>query len=227
MSDSFPPDEFSGTARLFPLPNLVLFPHVAQPLHLFELRYRQLMADALADDRLITMALLRPGWEEDYHNSPPIHPVVCVGQITQEERLTDGRYNLVLQGLSRARIVEELTTDRLYRVATVELLDEEPADESEEPRLRQELSDRVLPFFSAHPPALDQLRRLVTSEIPLSGLCDVFCFALPLETGCKQELLEVTEVSARVRLLLQRLEGRAAPTAPPSVRSFPPTFSQN
>ena len=128
MSDSFPPDEFSGTARLFPLPNLVLFPHVAQPLHVFELRYRQLMADALEDDRLVTMALLRPGWEEDYHNSPPIHPVVCVGQITQEERLTDGRYNFVLQGLSRARIVEELTTDRLYRMANVELLEEEPAD---------------------------------------------------------------------------------------------------
>src|SRR5262249_26843384 len=119
MSDSFPPDEFDGTARLFPLPNLVLFPHVAQPLHVFEPRYRQLMADAWAGVGLTTMAVWRPGWEEDYHKSPPIHPVVCVSQITQEERLADGRYNLVLQGLSRARIVEELTTDRLYRMATV------------------------------------------------------------------------------------------------------------
>ena len=73
-SDSFPPDEFAGTARLFPLPNLVLFPHVVQPLHIFEPRYRQLMADALADDRLIAMALLRPGWEEDYHRKPADPP---------------------------------------------------------------------------------------------------------------------------------------------------------
>src|ERR1700722_13009146 len=105
---------FGGTARLFPLPNLVLFPHVVQPLHIFEPRYRQLMADALADDRLITMALLRPGWEEDYHQKPPIHSVVCLGRIHQEDRLADGRYNLLLEGLWRARIREEVSGDRLY-----------------------------------------------------------------------------------------------------------------
>src|SRR6266850_1100925 len=100
--------KFAGLARLFPLPNLVLFPHVAQPLHVFEPRYRQLTADALAGDRLVTMALLVPGWEDQYHLSPPIHPVVCVGRIHQEECLADGRYNLLLQGLSRARVAEEL-----------------------------------------------------------------------------------------------------------------------
>src|SRR4051794_36501753 len=113
-------------ARLFPLPDLVLFPHVAQPLRVFEPRYRQLMADALAGDRLITMALLRPGWESEYHLSPAIHPVVCVGRITQEERLPDGRYTLLLQGLGRARVVEELETDRLYRVARIEALPDVP-----------------------------------------------------------------------------------------------------
>src|SRR5262245_52740264 len=100
---AFPQKRFAGTARLFPLPNLVLFPNVAQPLHIFEPRYRQLMADALADDRLITMALLRPGWEQDYHKSPPLYPVACVGRIAQEQRLPDGRFNLLLQGLCRAR----------------------------------------------------------------------------------------------------------------------------
>src|SRR3954470_6986505 len=87
---------FGGTVRLFPLPNLVLFPHVIQPLHVFEPRYRQLMADALADDRLMALALPRPGEEEDYHKRPPIHRVVCVGQIDQEDKLPDGRYNLLL-----------------------------------------------------------------------------------------------------------------------------------
>ena len=76
-------DDFRGLARLFPLPNLVLFPSVIQPLHIFEPRYRQLMEDALKDDRLIGMALLRPGYEEDYHNNPPIYPVICLGRIHQ------------------------------------------------------------------------------------------------------------------------------------------------
>src|SRR5213080_2405252 len=91
--------DFQGTARLFPLPNLVLFPHVGQPLHVFEPRYRQLMADALDDDRLIALALLRPGWEEDYHKKPPIHEMVCLGRINNEEKLADGRYNLLLHGV--------------------------------------------------------------------------------------------------------------------------------
>src|SRR5437588_755419 len=80
-----------GTARLFPLPNLVLFPYVIQPLHVFEPRYRRLLADALAGDRLMAMALLKPGWEEDYQQRPAIHPVVCLGKIFKEERLPDGR----------------------------------------------------------------------------------------------------------------------------------------
>ena len=96
--------DFSGRARLFPLPNLVLFPSVVQPLHIFEPRYRQLMEDALKDDRLIAMALLQPGWEDDYYKNPPIYPVVCLGRVHKEERLPDGRWNLLLHGLARARV---------------------------------------------------------------------------------------------------------------------------
>src|SRR5271157_5053748 len=89
---------FGGTVRLFPLPNLVLFPHVIQPLHVFEPRYRQLMEDALQADRLTAMALLQPGWEDTKNQRPAIHPVVCIGRIFKEERLADGRFNLLLQG---------------------------------------------------------------------------------------------------------------------------------
>src|SRR5262245_25424794 len=104
--------DFGGTARLFPLPNLVLFPHVAQPLHIFEPRYRRLMDDALQGDRLIATALLQPGWEQEYNNAPPLHAMTCLGRIQQEEHLPDGRYNLLLHGLCRARIIEEVKTDR-------------------------------------------------------------------------------------------------------------------
>src|SRR5204863_9636969 len=98
--DSWVLQHFKGTARLFPLPNVVLFPHVVQPLHIFEPRYRQMTADALAGDQLIAPALLRPGWEGDYEGRPATYPVVCVGKIVSEQQLPDGRFNILLRGLS-------------------------------------------------------------------------------------------------------------------------------
>jgi Lon protease-like protein len=225
-------ENFSGTGRLFPLPNLVLFPRVAQPLHIFEPRYRQLMADALADDRLIAMALLKPGWEEDYHQKqPPIYPVVCLGRILQEEELSDGRYNLVLHGLCRARALEELDSDRLYRIARLELMNDIAVDSetAEEHQLLEELSKGIMPFFSAHPPAMEQLRGLLQSGLPLGALSDIFGFSLPLDVEVRQQLLEEVDVVRRVRLLLRNLEGRAPTTAAsqPSRRKYPPEFSSN
>src|SRR3954447_25834770 len=97
----FQPENFSGKVRLFPLPNLVLFPHVLQPLHIFEPRYRQMTRDALAGDRLLGMALLRPGWEGDYQGRPAIEPVVCLCKITKDQALDDGCFNLLVRGLAR------------------------------------------------------------------------------------------------------------------------------
>jgi uncharacterized protein len=224
----FSPDDFGGVVRLFPLPNLVLFPHVGQPLHVFEPRYRELLADALAGDRLIAMALLRPGWEQEYHNRPPIHGTVCVGLIRQEESLPDGRSNLLLQGVSRARIVEELDADKRYRVARVELCPDEPvASPTEEESLRDRLGKGVMPFFSAQPTATEQLRDLIAGPMALGSLCDIFCYALPLETECKQRLLDECDVQRRVVLLLGMLDGKT-PAAPPAPqRRFPPGFSAN
>src|SRR5437660_754635 len=99
---------FSGTARLFPLPNLVLFPALVQGLHIFEPRYRQMTADALAGDRLIALALLRPGWEAHYAGKPDLYTVACLGKIVGDEQLADGRYNLQVRGLRRVRIVREI-----------------------------------------------------------------------------------------------------------------------
>jgi Lon protease-like protein len=227
--DPHPLESFNGTARLFPLPNLVLFPWVTQPLHIFEPRYRQLMVDALAGDRLIAMALLCSGWEEDYHKRPPIHSVVCVGRILQEERLPDGRFNLLLHGLRRGRVHEELKADRLYRVARINLEEDEPvAQPGREASLRRQMVQKVTPFFSAHPPAMEQLRRLTESSLSLGALCDVFSFALPLETEVKQLLLEQLAVEQRVRLLLCSLEGRQPPVVKEvPKRPFPPIFSEN
>jgi Lon protease-like protein len=216
--------DFRGKARLFPLPNLVLFPHVLQPLHIFEPRYRRLMADALADDRLITMALLKPGWEEVYDQRPPIHPVVCVGRIFQEERLADGRYNLLLHGVARARVREELPAELPYRTARVNLLADVPlACPQTEAGLRRRLGEGMTAWFSAQSGALAQLRKLLASQVDLGTLCDIFSFALPLEVDVKMQLLGEVSVKARADLLLARLAARQDP-AP---RRFPPEFSSN
>ena len=79
------------------------FPNVFLPLHIFEPRYRQMVADALAGDRIIGMVLLQPGYEDDYDGAPPVYAIGCAGLITHVERLADGRYNIVLRGLERFR----------------------------------------------------------------------------------------------------------------------------
>src|SRR6476469_5242590 len=97
----------SDLLPLFPLPNVVLFPNVFLPLHIFEPRYREMVADALTADRLIGMVLLRPGWDRDYEGRPPIFPIGCSGVMTHVEQLDDGRFNIVLRGLERFRVVDE------------------------------------------------------------------------------------------------------------------------
>jgi Lon protease-like protein len=109
----------SDLLPILPLPNVVLFPSVFLPLHIFEPRYREMVADALRNDRMIGMVLLRPGWQREYEGRPPVYPIGCSGVITHADGLADGRYNIVLRGVERFRIIEE--DDRLpYRRALVE-----------------------------------------------------------------------------------------------------------
>jgi Lon protease-like protein len=221
---------FSGIARLFPLPNLVLFPAVMQPLHIFEPRYRQMTADALADDRLIALVLLQPGWEADYEGRPAIHAVACLGRIVADQKLADGRYNLLLRGLSRVRVRQEIDQGKLYRCAAVELLHDVALPAGKLLReLRQELRELVLPWFPPQKAAQEALQQLLQSELPLGVLCDLLSFTLPLPTDAKQTLLEQLDVEQRARALLALLRTREppAPSQPTARLKFPPDFSAN
>ena len=97
---------------IFPLPNTVLFPNVFLPLHIFELRFKKMVTDALLGDRIIGMTLLRPGWESDYEGCPAVFSVGCAGLITHSETLEDGRYNIVLRGLQKFQIETRLRRHR-------------------------------------------------------------------------------------------------------------------
>jgi Lon protease-like protein len=113
---------------IFPLPNAVLFPNVFLPLHIFEPRYRTMVRDALASDRIIGMVLLRPGFEADYAGRPPVYPIGCAGLITHSEPLPDGRFNIVLRGLEKFRMMRE-EGGKPYRLAQVEALAEMVTEE--------------------------------------------------------------------------------------------------
>lgn len=124
------------TIPIFPLPNAVLFPNVFLPLHIFEPRYRAMVADALAGDRIIGMVLLQPGYEANYEGRPAIYPIGCAGVITHAEPLEDGRYNIVLRGLEKFRVTGE-ERGKAYRLAHVEGMPEE-ITEQERALLRQQ-----------------------------------------------------------------------------------------
>lgn len=226
----FNADTFCGTARLFPLPNLVLYPHVMQPLHIFEERYREMLEDALASDRLIAMALLKPGWETDYESRPPVAPYACLGKVVTHHRLEDGRYNLLLMGVGRVRIVKELDPLRSFRQAKVELLHESCLDDSLE-RL-DELQQSLMSVFQRYLPcgcqAPEQFHELIAKHLPLGMMTDLAAYALPLAIGFKQKLLSECRVDVRAEMLREHLESQLAEqssTAP--VANFPPPFSAN
>jgi uncharacterized protein len=221
--------DFNGIARLFPLSNLVLCPHALQPLHIFEPRYRQMIADALADDRLIALVLLEPGWEGNA-DLPSIRPVGCLGRIVADQLLPDGRYNLLLRGLSRVRIIEEVATDKLYRSVRAALV-ADCCDAGLEivMDLRKQLEERILPRFKDGPIA-KQLTELFRSELTLGALCDVLSFALPISVESKQKILEEAKEDIRATMLLEGLDDMSGPSiaiAGNTNRKFPPNFSSN
>jgi Lon protease-like protein len=220
--------DFSGITRLFPLPNLVFFPHVLQPLHIFEARYRQMTADALASDRLIALVLLQSGWEADYEGRPAVHPVACLGRILAEQRLDDGRYNILLRGLCRVGLTEEMDQGKLYRSARVQLIEDVAVPQGEEARLRRRVKKVVARWFPAQGGVREQFRQLLRGDLSLGALADIIAFALPLDLDLKQELLEEPRASQRIRRLLDYLETHSPSSdEPPAERKFPPEFSVN
>ncbi|MEX1128190.1 MAG: LON peptidase substrate-binding domain-containing protein, partial [Vicinamibacterales bacterium] len=187
------------TIPVFPLPNVVLFPQVFLPLHVFEPRYRDMVADALAGDRLIGMVLLRPGWETDYEGRPPVYPIGCAGLISNHERLPDGRYNIVLRGIEKFRIVEE-TRDRTYRVARIEGL-HEPLVDAERDEIRA--ARRRLEALLVPQPQGRGTEAKVPPAMADEDLVNALAQYMELEPLEKQALLERDGLLARCRSLIE------------------------
>ena len=231
---TFDATRFSGVARLFPLPDLVMYPHVMQPLHIFEPRYREMLNDALDSDGIIGMSILAPGWEANYEGCPRLLPQVCLGKVVTHQRLANGCYNIMLLGMRRARLVREVASQRKFRLAEVELLDETyPADgEGERAEIQTELCRRFQEALPMPPDAKPQaaVQELLAAELPLAVLTDLASFALPLDPGLKCRLLAESNVDRRAQWLLNAL---GAPwkgskgSAASATLGYPPRFSTN
>lgn len=189
------------TIPIFPLPNVVLFPNVFLPLHIFEPRYRQLVDDALNGDRIIGMVLLRTGWEPDYEGRPAIYPIGCAGVITHAERLADGRFNIVLRGMEKFRVTAE-DADRQYRLAHVESVMEPPFD-SVRTEMRGERR-RLEALLVPQPEG--QADPKVPSAMPDEDLVNALAQYLEFDPVEKQALLERDGVLDRCRSLIELLE---------------------
>jgi Lon protease-like protein len=199
---------------IFPLPNVVLFPTVFLPLHIFEPRYRDMVADTLAADRLIGMVLLRPGWEHLYEGRPPVFPIGCSGVITHADRLSDGRYNIVLRGVERFRILGE-DHQRAYRLASVEAIAEPalaPEDRAALRRERSKLEGLIAPVVE-HSGRVHPIREarasgdpMIPSEMADEDLVNALAQYLDFEPIEKQALLERRCVRSRAESLVELLE---------------------
>jgi len=196
-----------GLVPLFPLPNIVLFPRAALPLHIFEPRYRRMTEDALRSDRLIAMALLKPGWEERYHGNPEVHPIACAGVIEDEATLPDGRFNIRLRGLARVEILG-FVRETPYRMAAIRVLEDAnaedgPAVEDDKRRLLaacasllQEISGRPAPPLA------------IEGEVPFAAAVNTLCQTLTMEPESRQSLLTMDDVRERCRALIDLLNSR-------------------
>jgi Lon protease-like protein len=188
------------TIPIFPLPTVVLFPTVFLPLHVFEPRYRDMVRDVLAGDRIIGMALLKPGFEADYEGRPAVYEVGCSGLVTHHERLSDGRYNIVLRGLERFRIHGE-DQGRPYRLAHVEPLPESVAEHE-----RSDLHQERRRLESLLAPLVEHSDAHIPADLPDDHLVNALSQYLELEPVEKQALLEREGVLARCETLVELIE---------------------
>jgi Lon protease-like protein len=198
------------TLPIFPLPNVVLFPNVFLPLHIFEPRYRKMVDEALHGDRIIGMVLLRPGWERDYEGRPPVYPIGCAGVITHAERQPDGRFNIVLRGMEKFRVVGE-DTAKPYRLAHVTAMPES-IDDSVRAEIRDERR-RLEALLVPQPEegkgtkgTKDTKDAKVPTSMPDEDLINALAQYLEFEPVEKQALLERDGLLARCKSLIELLE---------------------
>jgi uncharacterized protein len=188
---------------IFPLTGALLFPRMQLPLHIFEPRYRALVSDAMARDRKIGMIQPRQTGKTDGHGAPPLFSVGCVGKIAHVEALDDGRYNIILEGITRFRMLRELDVTTPFRQIEAELEAEEAEDDSFGIADRASLERESRRFADSQGYAVDweSVSRL-DDEALVNGIAQI----APFDAAAKQALLEAPDLATRADLIVQLMQ---------------------
>lgn len=202
---------------IFPLPNAALFPGAALPLHVFEPRYRELVAHALAGRKILAVARLKPGFEADYEGRPPVFEVCGVGAIESYSQRPDGRYDITLRGLARARIAQELPPLQQYRQVRAELLRDAVATPSLVAAWQLKLGALWIQLAPHLPEPVRDLKALTRDADDASAYTDRLAAALVADPEASQQLLAETDPAERLRLLTSRVQELVDALSPPSV----------
>jgi Lon protease-like protein len=201
--------ELPNIIPLFPLPNFVMFPGLRVPLHIFEPRYRQMIADIRESNGIIGMVLLKGNWEQDYYARPDIFEIGCAGQVDQLERLPDGRYNLILEGLGEFRVTRELR-DRVYRRGDVEWRPVSGAALATDPETMETMREVLFGYLGSE--SARQAWNTLVEERGLGGaaLVNFLCFHLDIAPIEKQTLLEAggERIACLLDILTFKIEER-------------------
>ncbi|MCB2051523.1 MAG: LON peptidase substrate-binding domain-containing protein [Novosphingobium sp.] len=182
---------------IFPLAGAILFPGLQLPLHIFEPRYRAMVSDALVRDQRIGM--IQP---TESREGAPLYSVGCVGRISDVEALDDGRFNLVLEGECRFRILRELDVTTSFRQVEAELI-EEPQDEflSAVERADFERNSQAFADALGYSVDWDSVKKLDDTSL-INGVAQI----APFDEAAKQALLEAPDLSTRCDLLVQLMQ---------------------
>jgi Lon protease-like protein len=184
---------------LFPLP-LVLFPGVPLPLHIFEERYRRLLADVRASNSLFGLSYFAP--DSDAEDRPPVGHIGCATEVIEAQPLPDGRSNIMTLGVARYRVEEYVERGDPYLVARVEFFEDDPEDAAVVARRAEEVTEMFMRIARAMRTANDERGSL--PELPQGDpqrLSFLVAAVVEMDAESKQRLLELRSTSARLRRL--------------------------
>jgi uncharacterized protein len=226
------PEDFDSRVRLFPLPGLVAFPHVVQPLRIFEPRYCEMLTEALATDQLITMATLEPGWEQGGTAVPRVNTAGCIGRILVHTPRHDGTHQILLLGIRRCAIREDIPVNKAFRTARVEVLEDiYQGTASSQTSLKKKLLQLFSQYVSAPQLMQQNLSQLADDLLSLGPVTDLVAFGAALPLQEKLSLLADPDVVRRAGRLIELLEadgmGKITPPTEEPPSRFPPPFSLN
>jgi hypothetical protein len=221
MTDADKVEQALSRLPIFPLPGAVLLPHALVPLHIFEPRYRKMTRDCIENRGVLALAQISAASLQLGEDPPRVEPVIGVGVLSQVEALPDGRFNIALKGVIRARIVEELHGSEPYRVVRAVALHDDPhaapGDEEKSQAAAEQLQRLLLALCSARPgPGAKAIAQLMAKAQGPGQLADLIGGALIDGAGPRQMVLEATSVQQRLGRVSEAVAALLARVAPRS-----------